>query len=90
MFLFTARPRLWLPEIADWVTWSSGLEAFVDPSEDRAYWTTRGPVLVTSTKLGAACYIDDRAVHHAGDWEETLASVGRVIGLGLCEGAVAI
>ncbi|MBD0694133.1 hypothetical protein [Streptomyces sp. CBMA123] len=70
-----------MPEIADWVTWYSGLEAFVDPSEGRAYWTTRGPVLVTSTKLGAACYIDDRAVYHGGDWDATLAAVSYAIGL---------
>ncbi|WP_380286539.1 hypothetical protein [Kitasatospora purpeofusca] len=81
VFVFTARPELWLPEVADWVTWYSGLEAFVDQSEGRAYWTTRGPILVTSTKLGAACYIDDRAVHHAGDWGTTFAAVARAIGL---------
>ncbi|WBP92005.1 hypothetical protein [Kitasatospora cathayae] len=81
VFVYTARPRIWLPEVADWVTWYSGLEAFVDPSGGRAYWTTRGPVLVTSTKLGAACYIDDRAVHHAGNWDDTLATVSRAIGL---------
>ncbi|MFJ2781533.1 hypothetical protein [Kitasatospora sp. NPDC087315] len=81
VFVYTARPRPWLPEVADWITWYSGIAAFVDPSPDRAYWTTRGPVLVTSTKLGAACYIDDRAVHHAGDWDDTLAAVARAIGL---------
>ncbi|MEU8927530.1 hypothetical protein AB0D10_42605 [Kitasatospora sp. NPDC048545] len=36
---------------------------------------------MTSTKLGAACYVDDRAVHHAGDWTDTLATVSRAIGL---------
>ncbi|MGW2255472.1 hypothetical protein ACWCXH_35675 [Kitasatospora sp. NPDC001660] len=46
-----------------------------------------GPILVTSTKLGAAAYVDDRAVHHAGNWTETLATdtfatVSRAIGLG--------
>ncbi|MGW2547630.1 hypothetical protein ACWC5I_43845, partial [Kitasatospora sp. NPDC001574] len=67
---------------ADWVTWYSGLEAFVDPSPERAYWTSSGgTILVTSTKLGAACYVDDRAVHHAGDWSDTLATVSRAIGL---------
>ncbi|MEU3565767.1 hypothetical protein [Kitasatospora sp. NPDC006786] len=81
VFVFTARPRRWLLEIADWVTWYSGLEAFVDPFEGRAYWTPRGPVLVTNNKLGAACYIDDRAVHHAGDWDDTLATVSHAIGL---------
>ena len=81
VFVYTARSRHWLPEIADWITWYSGIEAFVDPSPERAYWTTRGSVLVTSTKLGAACYVDDRAVHHAGDWAATLPVVSRAIGL---------
>ncbi|WP_157849805.1 hypothetical protein [Streptomyces novaecaesareae] len=40
-----------------------------------------GPILITSTKLGAAAYVDDRAVHHAGDWDATLDTVSRVIGL---------
>ncbi|MEE1821212.1 hypothetical protein PUR61_03215 [Streptomyces sp. BE20] len=88
VFVFTARPLRWLPEIADWVTWYSGLDAFVDPAEGRAYWTARGTVLVTSTKLGAACYVDDRAVHHAGDWGDTLATVARVVGLDRAVGAV--
>ncbi|MEV7776551.1 hypothetical protein [Kitasatospora sp. NPDC086791] len=43
--------------------------------------TVGGPILVTSTKLGAAAYVDDRAVHHAGDWTDTLATVSRAIGL---------
>ncbi|WP_380286530.1 hypothetical protein [Kitasatospora purpeofusca] len=36
---------------------------------------------MTSTKLGAARYVDDRAVHHGGDWTVTLAAVGRATGL---------
>ncbi|MEU4301923.1 hypothetical protein [Kitasatospora aureofaciens] len=83
VFVYTARPRIWLPEIADWITWYSGIAAFVDPSPERAYWTSiGGPILVTSTKLGAAAYVDDRAVHHAGDWTDTLATLTRAIGLG--------
>ncbi|MFF8775068.1 hypothetical protein [Kitasatospora sp. NPDC015120] len=82
VFVYTARPQHWLPEIADWVTWFSGLPAFVDPDPARAYWTVvGGPILVTNTKLGAAAYVDDRAVHHAGDWDVTLAVVSRAIGL---------
>ncbi|MFD5084332.1 hypothetical protein ACFWOG_17045 [Kitasatospora sp. NPDC058406] len=83
VFVYTARPTRWLPEVADWVTWYSGLEAFVDPSPERAYWTSSGgTILVTNTKLGAAAYVDDRAVHHAGDWAITFAAVSRAIGLG--------
>ncbi|MFD9592008.1 hypothetical protein ACFWA9_04520 [Kitasatospora sp. NPDC059973] len=82
VFVYTARASMWLPEIADWVTWYSGLEAFVDPSPDRAYYTAvGGPILVTNTKLGAAAYVDDRAVHHAGDWAATFATVSHAIGL---------
>ncbi len=82
VFVYTARPRIWLPEVCDWITWYSGLPAFVDPSPERAYWTVvGGPILVTSTKLGAAAYVDDRAVHHAGNWTDTLATVSRAIGL---------
>ncbi|MER5353448.1 hypothetical protein ABT093_24320 [Kitasatospora sp. NPDC002551] len=82
VFVYTARPRCFLPDVADWITWYSGIHAFVDPNPERAYYTAvGGPVLVTSTKLGAACYIDDRAVHHAGDWGATFAAVARAIGL---------
>lgn len=89
VFVYTARPRHWLPEVADWVTWYSGLPAFVDPDPERAYWTSvGGPILVTSTKLGAACYVDDRAVHHTGDWASTLAVVTRAIGLDRAAGRV--
>ncbi|MFD9061420.1 hypothetical protein ACFVZ3_07880 [Kitasatospora purpeofusca] len=87
VFVCTARPRRWLPEVADWVTWYSGLSAFVDPDPSRAYWTVvGGPILVTNTKLGAAAYIDDRAIHHTGDWTDTLATVRRAVGLD-CIGA---
>ncbi|MFE4398709.1 MULTISPECIES: hypothetical protein [Streptomycetaceae] len=82
VFICTARPERWLPEVADWVSWYSGLDAFFDPNPERAYWqVVGGPILITRTKLGAACYIDDRAVHHAGDWTATLATVSHVIGL---------
>ncbi|MFJ4672834.1 hypothetical protein [Kitasatospora purpeofusca] len=87
VFVYTARSTRWLPEVADWVTWYSGLEAFVDPSPERAYWTSSGgTILVTNTKLGAAAYVDDRAIHHTGDWADTLAIVSRAIGLD-CIGA---
>ena len=82
VFVYTARPRRFLLEVADWVTWYSGLEAFVDPSPERAYWTSSAStILVTNTKLGAAAYVDDRAVHHAGNWTATLAVLTRAIGL---------
>ncbi|MFF2123453.1 hypothetical protein ACFVXH_39615 [Kitasatospora sp. NPDC058184] len=82
VFVFTARPERWLPEVVDWVSWYSGLDAFFDPDPERAYWqVVGGPILVTRTKVGAAVYVDDRAVHHAGDWGATLATVSHAIGL---------
>ncbi len=87
---FTARPRKWLPSVAGWVTEHSGLPTVVDISRARAYWLTRGTVLITSTKLGAAAYVDDRAVHRAGDWTTTLAVLTRAIGLDRAGGAPTI
>ncbi|MGW3077855.1 hypothetical protein [Kitasatospora sp. NPDC001132] len=82
VFVYTARPERWLPEVADWVSWYSGLDAFFDPDPERAYWqVVGGPILVTRTKLGAAAYVDNRAVHHAGDWTATLTTLSHAIGL---------
>ncbi len=78
---------MWLPAVAGWVTGHSGLPTVVDTSRARAYWLTRGTILITSTKLGAAAYVDDRAVHHAGDWTTTLAVLTRAIGLDPAAGA---
>ncbi|WP_149038229.1 hypothetical protein [Kitasatospora sp. MBT63] len=50
--------------------------------------TVGGLILVTNIKLGAAAYVDDRAVHHAGDWVTTFAAASHAIGLG-CTGICA-
>ncbi|GLW58112.1 hypothetical protein [Kitasatospora phosalacinea] len=73
VFVVTARSREHHPNIAAWLS-AHGFDAEVDDDPDRSHWTTRGTVLVTNKKLGAACYIDDRAVTFTGDWTEALAT----------------
>lgn len=80
VFIVTARPRRFHPEVAGWLRRHTGLEAIVDDDPDRAYW--QGDcLLVTNKKLGAAIYIDDRALRFTGDWTTTLAEAHRAIGL---------
>ncbi|MFD8599192.1 hypothetical protein ACFV1L_29725 [Kitasatospora sp. NPDC059646] len=81
VFVCTARPDSHLAAVADWVTRHSGLPALVDTSRARSYWLERGLVLVTNRKLGAARYVDDRAVAFTGDWAEALTAVAQGIGL---------
>nr|WP_144298842.1 hypothetical protein [Streptomyces sp. TLI_235] len=81
VFVYTARHRRYHRAVAEWVNRHSGLTTRVNDDPDRAYWTERGDVLVTNLKLGAACYVCDKAVHFAGDWTATLAVVTRAIGL---------
>lgn len=88
VFVVTARPRRFLPAVAEWVTEHSGLPTLIDTDPGRVYWTVRGQILVTSTKLGAAVYVDDRAVHFGGDWADTLVTVTRAIGLDRVGGSV--
>ncbi|KDN80501.1 hypothetical protein [Kitasatospora cheerisanensis] len=73
VFIVTARHRTFHPLIAEWLT-AHGFDAVVDDDPDRCYWTTRGRILVTNKKLGAACYIDDRAIEFGGDWTAALAT----------------
>lgn len=57
------------------ITWLGryGVLGVVDRHE--TFWDERGVVMVTSRKVPAIAYVDDRAVHHAGDWDATLAAV---------------
>ncbi|WP_404870987.1 hypothetical protein ACI1MP_37690 (plasmid) [Kitasatospora griseola] len=83
VFVCTARPNSHLAAVADWVTRHSGLPTLVDTSQDCSYWLERGLALVTNRKLGAARYVDDRAVAFNGNWAEALAAVAHGIGLPL-------
>ncbi|MFJ8444019.1 hypothetical protein [Kitasatospora griseola] len=73
VFVVTARSREHHANIAAWLV-GHGFDAEVDDAPDRSYWTTRGRILVTNKKLGAACYIDDRAIEFGGDWTAALAT----------------
>ncbi|WP_035838609.1 HAD family hydrolase [Kitasatospora azatica] len=88
VFVYTARHRRFHEAVARWVTRHSGLATRVNDDPDRAYWTERGEILVTNLKLGAACYICDKAVHFDGDWTGTLPIVTRAIGLDRADGRV--
>ncbi|MFF2123525.1 ASCH domain-containing protein [Kitasatospora sp. NPDC058184] len=79
VFVFTARPRTYHPDIADWLT-RHGFDAIVDQDPNRAYWTQRRQVLVTNKKLGSALYVDDRALTFTGDWDTALTEALRRIG----------
>ena len=81
IFIYTARHPRTHQAVADWVTRYSGLATRVNHDPGLAYWLGRSEILVTNIKLGAACYICDKAVHLDGDWTATLAVVSRAIGL---------
>ncbi|MFF1908234.1 hypothetical protein [Kitasatospora sp. NPDC058218] len=80
VFVVTARARQYHPAVAAWLT-HHGFDAVVDEDPDRSHWTTRGLVLVTNKKLGAALYVDDRGMRFEGDWTTTLAQARHAIGL---------
>jgi hypothetical protein len=80
VFIVTARPRRFHPEVAAWLRHHTGLDTIVDDDPDRAYWHGDS-LLVTNKKLGAAVYIDDRALRFTGDWTTTLAEAHHAIGL---------
>ncbi|MEU4118939.1 hypothetical protein AB0F71_31155 [Kitasatospora sp. NPDC028055] len=90
VFVVTARHRSHHPAVAAWLA-RHGIDAIVDDDPDRAYW--RGhQVLVTNKKLGAALYIDDRALAFTGDWDtalhEALRRIGELPGLAAQPAAV--
>ncbi|MFD0351981.1 hypothetical protein ACFQ0M_49195 [Kitasatospora aburaviensis] len=74
----TARHRTHHPAVAAWLV-RHGIDAVVDDDPDRAYWLGR-QVLVTNKKLGAALYVDDRALAFTGDWDAALPEALRRIG----------
>ncbi|MFJ1756985.1 hypothetical protein [Kitasatospora sp. NPDC088134] len=80
VFIMTARPRRYHPAVAGWLREHSGLETLVDEDPERAYWQGDS-LLVTNKKLGAAVYIDDRAIRFTGDWVSALTQARHAIGL---------
>ncbi|MFF2549094.1 hypothetical protein ACFVUY_41935 [Kitasatospora sp. NPDC058063] len=82
VFCVTARHRQYHPAVAAWFV-RHGIPAVVDEDPDRAYWLGDGDrLLVTNKKLGAALYIDDRALVFTGDWDAALPEALRRIGEG--------
>ncbi|MFI6158160.1 ASCH domain-containing protein [Kitasatospora sp. NPDC051170] len=80
VFCVTARHRRYHPAVAAWFV-RHGIPAVVDADPDRAYWFgDGGRLLVTNKKLGAALYIDDRALHFTGNWDTALPEALRRIG----------
>ncbi|MQS17888.1 ASCH domain-containing protein [Streptomyces kaniharaensis] len=78
VFCVTARHRRYHPAVAAWFV-RHGIPAVVDEDPDRAYWHG-DKLLVTNKKLGAALYIDDRALAFTGDWAAALPEAMRRIG----------
>ncbi|WP_051743025.1 ASCH domain-containing protein [Kitasatospora sp. MBT66] len=78
VFVVTARHRIHHPAVAAWLV-RHGFDAVVDDDPDRAYWLGH-QVLVTNKKLGAALYVDDRALEFTGDWNAALSEALRRIG----------
>lgn len=80
VFVFTARHPRTHRDVARWLEEHVGCPVIVDTEPGRAYWLG-DELLVTNKKLGAACYIDDRALRFEGDWVASLAQARRAIGL---------
>ena len=53
----------------------TGDNTVIVDDQEREFWNERDRILVTRRKLPAIAYIDDRAVHHTGDWTATLDAV---------------
>lgn len=78
VFVFTARPDH--ANVAAWLT-SHGLPAgYIRPGAPHPHvWDTPGVILVTSKKLPALAYIDDRGIRFTG-WDQALADLAAVTG----------
>ncbi|MEV6504779.1 hypothetical protein AB0M61_01490 [Streptomyces sp. NPDC051642] len=82
VFIHTARdPR----QVADWITVKSNITTCTEPPTGPQYaapmefWNDQTRLLVTSRKLPAVAYIDDRGIRFA-DWDQTLNAL-HVLGL---------
>lgn len=73
VYVHTTRPPI---DVEAWFEYHMPYVAVrADPMDDGEFWNTRGVLLITDRKLPAIAYIDDRAVHHTGDWTATLDAV---------------
>ena len=63
-------------QVADWLD-SHGFDVEYTAAGDRGhlFWNRRGVLLVTSQKVAAVAYIDDRAIRFT-DWPQALAALG--------------
>jgi hypothetical protein len=74
VFVHTTRnPR----QVAHWIERRSGhgIECVTWHPRWRKFWNKRGVLLVTSRKLPAVAYVDDRAIRFT-DWPQTLGELG--------------
>jgi hypothetical protein len=68
VFVHTTRSPV---AVAGWITERSGIDARADvPGGSPDFWDTMGVLLVTSRKLPAVAYIDDRAIRFES-WPQT-------------------
>ncbi len=74
VFIFTAREPLL--SVAAWLSERGFQVTTVNPTAP--FWEMRGILLVTSQKLVADAYIDDRGIRFE-DWSQTLADVKRLV-----------
>lgn len=79
VFIFTSRNSA---QVAGWLH-AYGFTVTIDDSKqvpwNGAFWKTRDVLLVTNRKLGAAAYLDDRAVRFTS-WSQALADLKAALG----------
>ncbi|MFJ4551050.1 hypothetical protein ACIP4X_17790 [Streptomyces sp. NPDC088817] len=77
VFIHTSRTP---EQVAQWLIDNApddmALSVTYEAAADREFWNERGILLVTSRKLPAQVYIDDRGLHFR-NWEQTLLELGR-------------
>jgi hypothetical protein len=71
VFIFTARTDL--EDVAGWVERGSGIRCVPDDGTI-GFWGARDRILVTSRKVAATAYIDDRGIRFES-WPQALAAV---------------
>lgn len=72
VFIHTARTDL--ESVAEWLQEQSGIPCVADPGCDHGFWTDQSKILVTSRKVAAIAYIDDRAIRF-DSWAQALAEL---------------